>query len=337
MRADLTAERFRIHYLRGNVLFPRGDLDGCLREHEAALEWARRADAPDLELHAMSGLGDAYYLRGRMVTAHGYFSRCARRARERDLPRIEAENLYMDAVTHLFMNDVGAAIVTARRSIDVAVRIGHRRAELLSHVVACELLGELGDEEACRPHFARAQALAAQLGAWRFEAENLLGLSRVALHAGRRKEALGLLNRAMEFAVQTGVGYLGPSILAELAMAHEDPVERRRLLDEGEAMLAQGCVSHNHLYFYREATEVALDMADWPAAACYADRLEDYTSAEPLPWSSLFTTRGRLLVRFGRGERNEELRQGLERVLKISRAAGLTRHIARVETALERF
>ncbi|WP_203103048.1 BTAD domain-containing putative transcriptional regulator [Skermanella rosea] len=337
MRAGLAAERFRIHHLRGNLCFPRGDLDGCLREHEAALDWARRSNEPDLELHAMSGLGDAYYLRGRMITAHGYFSRCVRRARGRSLPRIEAENLYMDAVTRFFMNDPGAALATARESIDVAVRIGHRRAELLSHIVANEMLGELGDEEAGRPHFARAQALAAQLGAWRFEAENLLGLGRMALHAGRREEGLDLLRQALEIALRTGEGYLGPSILALMALAGEDPDERRRLLDEGAAMLARGSVSHNHLYFHREAIETALDMGDWDAAERYADGLEDYASPEPLPWSSLFTTRGRLLARFGRGERGCDLRQDLARVLKTCRAAALDRHTPRIERALGEF
>ena len=337
MRAGLVAERFHIHHLRGNLCFPRGDLDGCLREHEAALEWARRANAPELELHALSGLGDAFYLRGRMITAHGYFSRCVRRARERELPRIEVENLYMDAVTRLFMIDLGAALASAREAIDVAVRIGHRRAEMLSHIVASEVLSELGDEEACRSHYTRAQALTAQLGALRFEAENLLGLGRMALHAGRRAEALDLLTRAMEIAVQTGIGYLGPSILAQLAMAHEAPDERRRLLDEGAAMLTGGSVSHNHLTFHREAIEVALDMEDWAAAAHYADRLEDYTSPEPLPWSGLFITRGRLLARAGQGERGDELRQDLTRVLNTCRTAGLVRHIARIEKALSGF
>ena len=337
MRAGLVAERFHIHHLRGNLCFPRGDLDGCLREHEAALEWARRANAPELELHALSGLGDACYLRGRMITAHGYFSRCVRRARERELPRIEVENLYMDAATRLFMVDLGTALASARDAIDVAVRIGHRRAEMLSHVVASEVLSELGDEEACRSHYTRAQALTAQLGALRFEAENLLGLGRMALHSGRRAEALDLLTRAMELAVQTGIGYLGPSILAQLAMAHEAPSERRRLLDEGAAMLTKGSVSHNHLNFHRDAIEVALDMGDWTAVGHYADRLEDYTSPEPLPWSSLFITRGRLLARAGQGEQGDELRQDLTRVLNTCRIAGLVRHTARIEKALSRF
>ncbi len=334
MRAGLVAERFHIHHLRGNLCFPRGDLDGCLREHEAALEWARRANAPDLELHALSGLGDACYLRGQMITAHGYFSRCVRRARERELPRIEVESLYMDAVTRMFMTDLGVALASAREAIAVAVRIGHGRAELVSHVVASEVLSELGDEEACLSHYARAQALTARLGALRFEAENLMGLGRMALHKGRRAEALDLLTRAMELAVQTGIGYLGPSVLALLARAHEAPDERRRLLDEGADMLSHGSVSHNHLSFYRDAIEVALEMGDWAAADRYADRLEDFTSAEPLPWSTLFVTRGRLLARAGRGEQGEELRHGLARVLDTCRATGMVRHTARIEEAL---
>jgi hypothetical protein len=141
----------------------------------------------------------------------------------------------------------------------------------------------------------------------------------------------------MEIAVQTGIGYLGPSILAVLAMAHEAPDKRRSLLDEGAAMLAQGCVSHNHLVFHREAIEVALDMGDWAAAGRYADRLEDYTSPEPLPWSSLFSTRGRLLARAGRGERCEELHQDLTRVLNTCRTAGFVRHTARIEKVLSTF
>ncbi|WP_169789355.1 BTAD domain-containing putative transcriptional regulator [Skermanella aerolata] len=336
MRAGLVAERFHIHHLRGNLCFPRGDLDGCLREHEAALEWARRANAPDLEIHALSGLGDACYLRGRMITAHGYFSRCVRRARERELPRIEVENLYMDAVTRLFMTDLESALALARDSIALAARIGHRRAELVSHVVASEVMSELGDEEACLSHYARAQALTAQLGALRFEAENLMGLGRMALYKGRRTEALDLLTRAMDLAVQTGIGYLGPSVLALLARAHDGPDERRRLLDQGTAMLAQGSVSHNHFIFYREAIEVALDMGDWAAADHYADRLEDFASPEPLPWSTLFVTRGRLLARSGRGEQGNELCYGLTRVLDTCRATRMVRHTARIDEALSR-
>ena len=78
-------------------------------------------------------------------------------------------------------------------------------------------------------------------------------------------------------------------------------------------------------------------MGDWAAARHYADRLEDYTSPEPLPWSGLFITRGRLLARAGQGERGDELYQDLTRVLNTCRTTGFVRHVARIEKALSRF
>jgi hypothetical protein len=66
-RHDLVAEQARIHFLRGNLCFPRGDIDGYLQEHATALELARRAGASELEAMALDGLGDAEYVRGRMI------------------------------------------------------------------------------------------------------------------------------------------------------------------------------------------------------------------------------------------------------------------------------
>jgi hypothetical protein len=77
-RHDLVAQRARIHFLRGNLCFPRSDIDGCLREHGTALELARSAGAGELEAMALGGLGDAEYVRGRMISAHDRFRRCAK-------------------------------------------------------------------------------------------------------------------------------------------------------------------------------------------------------------------------------------------------------------------
>ena len=64
VRHSLLAEQARIHFLRGNLCFPRGDLDGCLREHGIGLELAKRAGATELEAMALGGLGDAEYADG---------------------------------------------------------------------------------------------------------------------------------------------------------------------------------------------------------------------------------------------------------------------------------
>ena len=69
-----------------------------------------------------------------------------------------------------------------------------------------------------------------------------------------------------------------------LALATDDLRASRRLLDEGEALLARGCVSHNHLEFPLFAIEVSLRAGDHAEALRHAAELEAYTRAEPLPW-----------------------------------------------------
>jgi hypothetical protein len=62
-------------------------------------------------------------------------------------------------------------------------------------------------------------------------------------------------------------------------------------------MLSRGAVGHNHLWFYRDAIEALLADGDAAGALNYVGALEDYTRAEPLPWSDLFAKRGRLVAR----------------------------------------
>lgn len=339
VRAGLAGERARIHHLRGNLCFPRGDLDGCLREHRAALDWARQARAADpqaveLEIAALGGLGDAHYAHGRMVTAREHFERCVALAREHGLPRVEVSNLYMVAITRLYLNDPRGAVEDARAGARTARDIGHRRAEMLSHLVAYEILFELGDAAAGRDHLARARSLTQQLGALRFEAEHLAFEAKLERLAGRRSDACALLHRALDVARDTGLGYMGPSILSELALCSDDPAVRRARLDEGEALLACGSVGHNHLQFYRDAIDTALDLRDWPLAERYAQALEDYAAAEPLPWCTLFAARGRALARWGPGLRDEATRRALLHALEECRRVGFVHPIQRVQDAL---
>ena len=334
VRAGLAAERSRVHHMRGNLCFPRGDLDGCLREHQAALHWACEAGAAELEIAALGGLGDGHYAHGRMATAHGHFARCVALARERGLRRVEVANLYMVAITRLYLNDPHGAVEDARAGARAAQAIGHRRAEMLSHICAYEVLYELGDAVAGRDHLARARALTQQLGARRFEAEHLLYEAKLERHAGRRGEACALLQRALAIAHETGPGYVGPSVLVELALCRTEPAARRAALDEGEGLLAGGSVGHNHLQFYRDAIDTALDLRDWTLAERYARALEDYAGTEPLPWCTLFAARGRALAAWESGRRDEAARQALGAVLEECRRAGYVVPVERLEAAL---
>ncbi|HEX7952826.1 MAG TPA: AAA family ATPase, partial [Burkholderiales bacterium] len=88
-------EAAQIHYLRGSLYFPLGNIVGCLKEHERALELARRAGSPEWEARALSGLGDAHYAAARPLTSYRYFEQCIELSRAHSLGRVEVANLAM--------------------------------------------------------------------------------------------------------------------------------------------------------------------------------------------------------------------------------------------------
>jgi hypothetical protein len=135
-RYDLPAERARIHFLCGNLCFPRGDLEGCLREHGIALELAKRAEAAELEAMALGGLGDAEYVRGRMISANDRFRQCVELCERHGFGRIEVANRPMMAFTQWYAGDTRGALAVADTAIARAARVGHRRAEMVGHHAA---------------------------------------------------------------------------------------------------------------------------------------------------------------------------------------------------------
>jgi hypothetical protein len=136
-------------------------------------------------------------------------------------------------------------------------------------------------------------------------------------------EALKLIRNALEISRETGLSFVGPWILAHLAVTTDDPSERHEALAEGEAILRKGAVSHNHLWFFRYAIDAALSDQDWDAAERYAALLDDYTRLEPLPWASFFIRCGRALAAHGRGGPQQESVAELEALAHDSRRLGL--------------
>ena len=127
--ADLLAQ---IHIQRGNISFPLGRIDECFREHELALRHARAAASPTLEARALSGLGDACYQRGRMLSAHRHFDQCVALCRKHGLASIEAANLVMLGLTRFYQNDLAGAEREGTAAIESAARIGNQRDETLA-------------------------------------------------------------------------------------------------------------------------------------------------------------------------------------------------------------
>lgn len=330
----LVAEQARIHTLRGNLLFPRGDIEACLREHQLGLDFAQTASSAELEAAALGGVGDAEYVRGHMRTAHARLSRCVELSREHGLGRIEVANLAQVAHTMLYFEPQDVARDAAFRAIEAAQRVGHKRAELNAHMAAIFALFALDERDRCREYIERAQVLVRSLGAWRFEQSCLLYLGRIELAEGQRGAAVKTLHEAVDISCRTGVTFHGPQVYAALARAIDHPDRQRRALAEGEAVILGGCVGHNQLRFYPEAMEVALDLADPDELERYATALEDFTQAEPLPWSDFFIARGRALSALARGERDRATVQELKRLRDEAQHLGLTFALQALNEAL---
>jgi tetratricopeptide (TPR) repeat protein len=191
VRYSLPAEQARVHFQRGNLCFPRGDLEGCLREHGIALELARRVGAAELEAMALGGLGDAEYVRGRMISAYDQFRQCVELSERHGFGRTEVANRPMMAFTQWFAGDTRGALAVADAAIARAARVGHRRAEMIGHHAAFFCRHALMEFGAAFQHAEAALTLSQQLGARRFETEALVFLAEDRRRRRRRDHPAG--------------------------------------------------------------------------------------------------------------------------------------------------
>jgi hypothetical protein len=329
--ANLEEQLARIHYLRGNLYFPQGLLAECRAAHERAQASATKSGSVELAARALSGIGDAEYMRGRYRTAGEHFAACLALARTHGLVKVEVANRGMLAITRWFAG--AGALAEADAGIEAARRVSHARGELIAqHGRLMALLGLLELDEA-RASVSRARALARQLGSQRFEAENLWFLAAIERLAGERAAAAAVLRDAMTLSRATSLGFFGASILGALALCTDDNTEQRAALAEGEALLDAGSVSHNHFFFLRDAIDAVLRAGDLDAALRYASRLRAYTAAEPLPWSDLVIERAEALVAHARGTIAEEQ---IGKVIATARRLGQHDLLAALEEAAAR-
>ena len=311
----------RIWTLRGNIHFPRGELDACLAAHEQALAWAHKANSPVDEARALGGLGDAWYQRGRMRTARDHFAKCVTQARQHGAIGLALSNAPMLALTRAICGEVRQGLADCTEIVAEASRFGDPRSELLARDVESMVSVFRADYERARHACDRGLALARQLGARRFEAE-LMALQGHALgELGGSADAQVLLRQATNLALEVARTYCGPWCLGIQAL-HTPNVERaRELLAQGEALLAQGCVSHNHLEFHRLAMEFNLRHGDYRETRRHAAALRAYTREESLPWSDLVVRRAEWLSDQAEDPARADLASRRDALLREIRAA----------------
>ena len=285
----LALDLSRLHHLRGNLLFPLGRDADCVREHELARRLARDAGSLEAEAAAMGGLGDGYYLQGRMRSANRQFQACVALARANGFGRLEVANLSMIGWTGMHLTEFSAAAAAVgHEAIELALRASQPRAEIMARsLVAC------GRRPLPRP--ARrgraavrggARARANALGAKRFEAQALGVRAMLALRDGERERARQLVDEGLALCRVHGMGHIGPWLHGVRALDRRPTRDARRAgstkasgssRSAASATTTSSCARSRSTPCSRSATSTA--------SSATASRIERYTAQEPLPMS----------------------------------------------------
>jgi len=322
---DLTELRSRCHQLRGNLLFPAGRVEECMEQHRAALGLAERAQSPELTARALGGMADAFYAQGRMRSALSALERCIDTARLAGAGTVEIANRPMAGIVQGFMlrlDDMREIGETARI---LARQAQNPRAELIA-LHALMMAAMEGDQPAQGLlHLPRARQIVAELGAWRFEGENVIFGALLEDAAGRPDVAQRMAREAVDLSRQHAQSFVGALTLGIAAAITLDPAERDVWLAEGEALLAKPTLSHNHLFFRRYAIEAALAAGRTDEVQRHAAALASHAAAEPMPFTDMVVRRGLLLADAANGRLSNEGRAELNALLAQAERAGCLR------------
>ena len=283
---DLDELLAHVHVLRGNLLYPLGDWQACLEQHEKARIFARRAGALRLEVRALGGMGDAYSVAGRMRSAYTHTKRCVELCQQHGLVGIEIGNLAQLAFFRYHQLKLEGALEHCDQCIAGAARIGHMRAELVAHHWKSLILIEMGRYGHAWRAAEQSLERARTLGAARFEKASISLYCKALALRGERARAEVLLDETERAASQEDVAYSGSMRCGVRAVIASDAEHRRRALEAGEQALTAGTFGQNHLFFYREALEAAAIARDAQLVERYTARLAEHTASsrpvEPL-------------------------------------------------------
>jgi predicted ATPase len=329
---DFERELAQINLQKGNFRFATGEIDLCMAHHQKSLAHAERAGDAELQARALGGLGDAHYAHCRMRESLDYFRRCLVVCEEHNFGRIMVAHRFVTGVTRRYLNETKEAMTDVRDAVELCHRVGNPRAAMYALTIQGELLTEGLNLTEAEPSLQEALVIADNFGNRRFRSYILMKQARLSLVSNQLEQARSLIDEAHDLSVETDPRFLGPRIAGFMAVVARDPAARAAALAEGKSILAQGCIAHNHLWFYRDAMEASLAGENWADALQFATVLEDFTAGEPLPWADFYIARGRALAARGQGADNDAELEGLR---EQARDIGFLIAIPALDQALE--
>lgn len=279
------AQQATLHYLKGNLYFPRGDVVRSRMHHSRALSLAQELGVVRVQAQALGGLGDSYYAEGLMDTAHAHFLRCLSLCDEHGLRDIEAANRFMLASTQIYLWQTSEALTQSVASAELARRVGDRRAEIVSRLTASWVELSCGRPRDAQAHIEVGLMISRAMGVTRFEPFLQEALARAQFALGDEAQAQRTIQAALDGVERLKLhAFIGPWVLGTWALLHHPDDRALAALARGEALIEQGCVAHNVYRFFACAMEVHVLNGRHDLAQQVGQRWLARTGAEPMPW-----------------------------------------------------
>jgi tetratricopeptide (TPR) repeat protein len=312
----------RIHYLRGNALFPLGDWVACLASQTQALETARRTGSTLEEARALSGMGDAHFMAGRWRTARECFVRCERVSKQVGALELELTSRGMVHLLDALELSFPASALGCQEVAERARASGLHRPEALARLNAAWVLLALGEWETALSEARRAVTLAEDLGAQRFGALGIAYATIASARLGDSEAAHSEVGKALTLARSSSLWFSGPAVYAALLETAEND-RLRPLLDEVDTLLESGCLNLSLVTLVPRAIETALELGEPGRAARYAELLERSMHEEPHPLGTLLVDVARTLCAPRDGRTTEDDRVAMGPLLAQLDSAGM--------------
>lgn len=284
-RLDARAQAATLHYLKGNLYFPRGDVASSRHHHQQARAWAESVGEERVQAQALSGLGDSYYAEGLMHTAHAHFVQCLALCEAHGLRDIEASNRFMLATTQIYLCDTTQALQQAVRSADLARRVGNRRAEVVSRLTAGWIELGAGRVQEALTQVSEGLLVSRAMGAMRFEPFLQETQARALWSQGETQEARRVIDAALDGVERLNLhAFIGPWVMGTWALLQDDESAAQAMLQRAESQIERGCVAHNIYRFYASAMEWSVLHAQGERARQLGAAWLQRTGREPVPW-----------------------------------------------------
>ncbi|MDH5749930.1 MAG: AAA family ATPase, partial [Rhodospirillales bacterium] len=164
----LTATLSKIHHMRGNIYFPMGRMDECREQHQRALHFARESLSAEAEAQALGGLGDAEYIRGRMISSNNYFKECIDLCRRHGFRDIEGANLYMVGWSGYYQLITTEVLKIGLEAAAITEGLGNVRGQSIAIGLAAYIACDMGDFDNASTLTEQAIALTRKIGSRTF-------------------------------------------------------------------------------------------------------------------------------------------------------------------------